>query len=139
MLPPQKFHSSGVKLVQETIRKSHGTRISGKFATLPEARIGAEQSVVEYKEQLTSADLESAVVLPPICLTLSHGKTSHRGKPARSVTLSLRNSFMKTIDSCRFSSRIPPNMYHQFALPRSRRPKPASQREGRVLIVWMME
>jgi hypothetical protein len=44
----------------------------------------------------------------------------------------------KIIDTSHFSGRIPPNMDYPFALPRSRRPKPASRREGRVLFVWMM-
>jgi hypothetical protein len=45
----------------------------------------------------------------------------------------------KIIDSFHISSRIPPNMFTSFALPRIRRPKPASHREGRVFLVWMME
>jgi len=45
----------------------------------------------------------------------------------------------KIIDTFHFSSRIPPNMSIVFALPRTRRPKPASHREGPVLFVWMME
>jgi hypothetical protein len=48
-------------------------------------------------------------------------------------------NWFKIIDTFHFSSRIPPNMDYPFALPRSRRPKPASHREGRVLFVWMME
>ena len=48
-------------------------------------------------------------------------------------------SLVKIIDTSGFSGRIPPNMCYPIALPRSRRPKPASCREGRVLIVWMME
>jgi hypothetical protein len=48
-------------------------------------------------------------------------------------------SLFKTIDSFHFSGRISPNMHYLFTLPRSRRPKPASHREGRVLLVWMME
>lgn len=34
--------------------------MDGKIATLPETKTGAEKSVAEYKEQLTSADLVSA-------------------------------------------------------------------------------
>lgn len=45
----------------------------------------------------------------------------------------------KIIDTFYFSGRIPPNMVYRFALPRSRRPKPTSHREGWVLFVWMME
>jgi len=52
---------------------------------------------------------------------------------------SLQMNSFKIIDTFHFSSRIPPNMFTAFALPRSRRPKPASHREGRVLFVWMME
>jgi hypothetical protein len=51
----------------------------------------------------------------------------------------LQIGLLKTIDSFHFSGRISPNMYYRFALPRSRRPKPTSHREGRVLFVWMME
>jgi hypothetical protein len=52
---------------------------------------------------------------------------------------SLAIGLLKTIDSFHFSGRISPNMHYLFALPRSRRPKPTSHREGRVLFVWMME
>jgi hypothetical protein len=45
----------------------------------------------------------------------------------------------ETIDSFHISSRIAPNMYSSFALPRTRRPKPTSHREGWVPFVWMME
>jgi len=48
-------------------------------------------------------------------------------------------SLFKNIDTIHFSGRIPPNMSYQFALPRTRRPKPTSPREGWVLSVWMMD
>jgi hypothetical protein len=34
---------------------------------------------------------------------------------------------LKIIDTSHFSSKIPPNMYSLFVLPRTRRPKPTSQ------------
>ena len=37
-----------------------------------------------------------------------------------------QNWSFKIIDSFCISSRIPPNMYYPFALPRTRRPKPTS-------------
>ncbi len=48
-------------------------------------------------------------------------------------------SLFKNIDTFHFSGRIPPNMYYPFALPRTRRPKPTSHREGRDPFVWMMD
>ena len=42
------------------------------------------------------------------------------------VWVLFQNGLLQIIDTFRFSSRIPPNMFTVFALPRTRRPKPAS-------------
>ncbi len=49
-----------------------------------------------------------------------------------------QNCQFKTIDSFCFSSRIAPNMFTAFALPRTRRPKPASLGEGREFFALTM-
>ena len=44
----------------------------------------------------------------------------------------------KTIDSFHFASKILHNMFKVIALPRTRRPKPTSQRRSG-FFVWMMK